>query len=1068
MLGVNVRAIQQAARSALRNGGARVAVVLLVALAGLGTAVGFGAGGAEQGRIGPETKIQPSGRELHPAGRETELGNLPTGGALTRNGKFLWTLSAGRGANDVRIVRVLPNKCRQGKRGRKCRRRNRRKTGEVVQTIPMPGLSGGMAMDPNENVAYVSGTPEATHDDGEVGDDVPGTDGDVIHVLSYDKKKGFATRERTIALPPPQGTLPPQSFPPTNTKPISWPRDVAVSPDGSKLLVALNLANQAAIVDLNGGDAVSYVPTGRYPYGAAITSDGKLGLVSSETEGTVAMIDMASGRRISDVTVGPHLSHPESIAIDPREPLAYVAVTSQDLIAVIDTDKRQVVRTLSVARPQGNGASPVHLSVTPDGCRLLSSDSGEDAIAIFALRTARKCEPRSKRHRNRGKRGGKGSGGRSTRLSARADRIVQHEAGVGIEQAKSARAEHAELFGEQAAQDAERKVARRPAQPKSERFALIGRVPVGSYPVAAFGTSTKKQRGKRKLVWISAKGLGAGPNDARGRTLEEDTGSATAGAPAAFRFDYLPSNTFGSAGILKFPDQRKLNKLTPKASKQLLPANAQQPPPDTPLDPNGPIKHVFYVVRENRTYDQILGDDPRGDGDPSLTLFGEQITPNVHALAQRFPLLDHVYANSEASIDGHFWTSAGAVSDYVTKSWHANYAGRQRPYDFGVYSVTWPSQRFLFDQAAKQGIPYFNYGEAVAGTLPLNDLDRNAEETAQVSAKFANSDVGPITPGPQLPPPSPCYSNDASIGRNVITMQDTFDSSLPPGVSPANSESRFQCFSQRFDQQLASPGGVPAFNYLVLPSDHTEGTSPGRRTPNAMIADNDYAVGQIVDKISHSSIWKSSLILVIEDDSQDGADHVDAHRIPALAISPYTKRGAVVHNRYDFLSFIRTLELVTGMNSLNLFDATAVPLYDAFDSDPSDNSEPYNAIVPAVDRNERNPATAAAAEQSAALPLTLTDRVPQPVLDQILWEYVHGDGSQAPPPGPNSSGIDLREWKQSEAADYAEGIAEVRDELKKVYRETYGPEAVKGIGDFGDAPADPDDDAPAAADAGDR
>ncbi len=705
-----------------------------------------------------------------------------------------------------------------------------------------------------------------------------------------------------------------------------------------------------------------------------------------------------------------------------------------------------MVRTLSVGRPQGIGTSPVHLSVSPDGCRLLSSDAGEDAIAIFALRTARKCErPVGKRKR---------------RLAGRAEKIVQHEARVGFENANSGAAEAAEVFGDEAEATADAKAARRPAQQKSKRFSLLGRVPVASYPAAAFATPGKP--GKSKLVWIAAKGLGAGRNDAQGRTLPEDTGSATSGAPAAYRFDYLPSNTFGMSGVLGFPDTKKLKKLTPKASRQLIPSNAQKAPADTPLRPDGPIKHVFYIVRENRSYDQILGDDPRGDGDPQLTLFGNEITPNVHALAKRFPLLDHVYANSEASIDGHFWTSAGAVSDYVVKSWHANYAGRKRPYDFGVYSVTWPSQRFLFDQATKQGISYFNYGEAVAGTLPLTDADRTPDETSQVFGKFANSDIGPLSPGPQPSPPAGCYSNDASIGSNVITMQDTFDSSLPPGVSPANNESRFDCFSQRFDQQLASPAGVPTFNYLVLPSDHTEGTSPGRRTPNAMIADNDYAVGQMVDKISHSPIWDSSLILVVEDDSQDGADHVDAHRIPALAISPYTQRGAVVHDRYDFLSFIRTLELVTGMKSLNLFDATAVPLYDAFDGDPSDNSEPYDAIVPNVDRNERNPATAAAAGRSAALPLTLTDRVPQPLLDSILWKYVHGADAVAPPPGPNASGVDTSAWKRSDAADYAAGIAEVRAELIDAYRKVYGKAAARALGEGvaeDGATEDPDRDA---------
>jgi hypothetical protein len=349
-----------------------------------------------------------------------------------------------------------------------------------------------------------------------------------------------------------------------------------------------------------------------------------------------------------------------------------------------------------------------------------------------------------------------------------------------------------------------------------------------------------------------------------------------------------------------------------------------------------------------------------------------------------------VYANSEASIDGHFWTSAGAVSDYVVKNWHQNYAGRKRPYDFGVYSVTWPAKRFLFDQAQKQGLTWFNYGEAIAGVVPLTDRDRTPAETAEVTAKFAKSDLG-IAPG--------CYPNNASIGKDAITGVDTFDASKPLSAPPT-ATSRFDCFRVKFTQQVAT-NSVPAFNYLILPSDHTEGTSPDRRTPDAMMADNDYALGQIVDLISHSSVWGRSLIMVIEDDSQDGADHVDAHRIPALAISPYSKRNAVVHTRYDFLSFIRTLEIPIGMDPLSLFDATAVPLYDVF-SPGADNAEPFTAIPPNVDINARNPATAPNAKLSQGLNLNRTDQVPQRVLDKILWQSVHGADSEPPPPGPNA------------------------------------------------------------------
>jgi hypothetical protein len=393
-------------------------------------------------------------------------------------------------------------------------------------------------------------------------------------------------------------------------------------------------------------------------------------------------------------------------------------------------------------------------------------------------------------------------------------------------------------------------------------------------------------------------------------------------------------------------------------------------------------------------------------------LFGKDITPNAHALARRFPLLDHVYANSEASIDGHFWTAAGAVSDYVVKAWHANYAGRHRPYDFGVYAVTWPPAGFLFDQAEKQGIPYFNYGEAVAGVVyQLPDKDRGDAELQSSLSKQDNSDLNvPATP-------TGCYPNVASIGHDAVLSLgpapdvEIYDSSVPPGAK-LGSLSRFECFRRHFNQQLAG-GGVPAFNYLVLTDDHTQGTTPGARTPRAMVAENDYALGQIVDLISHSPIWNSSLILVIEDDSQDGADHVDAHRIPAFAISPYARRGAVVHTRYDFLSFIRTLEIVTGMRSLNLFDALAVPLYDAFGSSAG-NSEPYSAMKPGVNLVERNTSSSPGARESSRFDFRGVDRIPQRHLDRVLWKSIHGARSRPPPPGPNASGIDEAEAEEEE------------------------------------------------------
>jgi DNA-binding beta-propeller fold protein YncE len=934
----------------------RIAGLLLVlGVAGFG-ALAFAQGSGDDGRIGPANRIQPSGRQLAPAGKLTRVGNHPGGGALTPSGRFYWTLSAGRGRNDVRIVRVAPRRrCRKPardagarrKRGyRRCVRKNRRSVGRVVQVLPMPGLSGGIAMARDGRTAYVSGVAESPHEDQQTPAGTPGKEGDVIHVLRYNARTGRATRAGTIAVPPPGDAPLPQSFPPTETTRRSWPRDLAVSHDGKTLLAALNLADYAAVIDTASRQA-RYVKVGSYPYGSAISRDGKYGLVSNESDGTVSVIDLASAKKVKDIQVGPHLSHPEAIATDPKLDRAYVAVTEQDLIAVINLRNLTVERTLTVERRQGIGTAPVEVNVTGDGCFLLSADSGEDALAVFALPNAR---------------------GKVCRNQPRKKRRARHS-----------------VEGALRAQGARR---------RSRAWQLVGRVPVGSYPVDVDATARH-----RTLVWLAAKGLGVGPNPNGPNPLSPNDSDDNIN-----RFRYLPSIVRGTSGLLRFPTTSRLRRMTPRAARQLRPTNAEAAPAGTPIRTGGPIQHVFYVVRENRTYDQIMGDDSRGDGDPKLTLFGENITPNAHALVKRFPLLDHVYANSEASIDGHFWTAAGSVSDYVVKNWHQNYAGRGRPYDFGVYAVTWPSQGFLFDQAEKQGISYFNFGEAVAGVVPLfPDKDRTPDDLAKINRKFAKSDLG-------APLPGHCYPNDAySGGVNLLTQQDVYDSSLPTGVLPP-AESRFDCFRTKFTAQLAT-GTVPAFTYMVLSNDHTAGTAPGRRTPNAMIADNDYALGQVVDLISHSPVWGSSLIMVLEDDSQDGADHVDAHRIPALVISPFAKRGAVVHNRYDFLSFIRTLELTTGMKPLNLFDALAVPLFDAFDSGAA-NNEGYDAIKPNVSLTERNTNATPNSGFSQRLPLDTPDRVPQRYLDKILWQYVHGRESKPPPPGPNASGEDEEEFEQ--------------------------------------------------------
>ena len=882
-------------------------LALLVALA---IALIVGAAAAAVPRIlAPKVRATLlSGRAIAPVGRLTQVGRVPGGAAVTPDGRFYWTVSTLRDRPDVRIVSVA--------------------SGRVVQTIRLDTATGGIVMDPVRRRAYVA-------------------TGRAIRVFGYARRSGRAYRGRAIRLRSPH----PERWP------VPWPLKLAVSRDGRTLLAPLNLADSAAVVDLRRG-RVRYVDAGSHPHGAAIVRGGRVGLVSNEGTGTVTAINLRTARKLGDIPVGTRRSHPEAIAADPRAERAYVAVAESDQVAVLDTRRLRLTRTLSVARAR-RGTSPVDVAVTLDGAYLLVAESGADELAVFRLP------------------------GRTGRASAAAERrglrILDHEARASTAGLSSA--------GDDGDED-------EPAGLRAARrsFGMVGRIPVAQEPVdvevapvarggcppppapgargpaVAPGSAARCQR----LLWTAARGLGTAPNR-EGR------------APR--------TQTTGAAGILDFPSEARIRALAPFASRQLVPSNAQPAPPGTPLRSDGPIKHVFYIVRENRTYDQVLGDMPQGNGDPSLTLFGAAITPNAHALAARFGLLDRVLANSEVSADGHYWTTAARVSDYVRRN-VPNYgpaAAGRRPGDTFL-SISWPANGFLFDQVERQGISYLNLGETIPNVLDLpGDRDRTPADDAARARRLANSDLGA---------PGGCYPSLAGITFNPRTRNPVSDSSPLPGAPP-NTESRFDCFRSRFRGQLAT-NSVPSLTYMVLPMDHTDGLAPGRRTPRAMVAENDYALGQVVELISHSPIWKYSAIFVIEDDSQNGADHVDAHRIPALVISPFSRRGAVVHTRYDFPSVIRSIGLILGMQPLGLFDALATPMYDVFAPTP-DNAEPYRATAPSFNVFETNPTTGAAARRWRRFDLRGVDRIPQHEYVAALWKSVHGLHSRPPPPGPNAN-----------------------------------------------------------------
>ena len=829
----------------------RAGAVLAVAagLAALGTAPA-GAQTASRLTVGSAQKLMPSGRLLRPAGRLTTVGNLPLGAAATPDGRFYWTVSGGRGANDVRIVDVA--------------------RGEVIQTLPLPGASGGVAMDPSRRRAYVSGVAASGSAKASVG--TAGREADLIWAYDYGPS-GRARLVRRISVRPPSFALPVQNFPkvkaPTR---VGWPQMPAVSRDGATLLVPLNLAGVAAIVDVRSG-RVRHVSTGDYPYGAAILPGSRIGLVSNEAPGTVSVIDLRRGRKLRDLAVGPPLSHPTAIALDPAGRRAYVTLTNTDEVVVLDARRLRVLRRLSVRRPEGLGAYPVAASVAPDGHRLVVAEAGADAVSVFRL-----------------------------------------PGGAG------------------------------PA------FTLAGRIPTAAFPmdVSAAPASgractpaapARRQRGSApvrcaRILWLSAKGFGTGANPFGPNPYRDDPGNLD---------EYAAKLVKGRVGALILPSGAALASLTQAAAAELIPTNAvAAAPPDTPLRADGPIQHVIFVVKQNRTYDQVLGDDPRGDGEPGLALLGKEITPNIHALVQRFPLLDRTFADSDASPDGHQWTTGATITPYVQRVWAQTYARRGRPVDFYSYSISWPGSGFIFDALERNGISWANLGEARTGVIAHPDRDRTPALTALVKAKAAHSDLGP---------PDGCFPNNIAQLLGEAEVRPIFDSTPPVGAS-LRAISRMACFRTTLDRWIAT-GTTPRFTYMILPSDHTRGPIPGQRTPRAMVAENDWAVGQLVDTVSHSPIWPHTAIFIIEDDAQNGADHVNAHRMPALVISPYARRGAVVSTRYDTASVLRSMELILGLAPLGLNDALAVPMHDAFQATP-DNAEPYTAVAPDYDLLETN------------------------------------------------------------------------------------------------------------------
>lgn len=510
------------------------------------------------------------------------------------------------------------------------------------------------------------------------------------------------------------------------------------------------------------------------------------------------------------------------------------------------------------------------------------------------------------------------------------------------------------------------------------RYALQGYLPAGWYP-----TAVAVSPDGRRLFVANAKGAQArnpnkekaGPNGAWGQ--------------------YIESIIEGTVSTVPAPSDDALPQLTQQVLANNFAGGSANRTRRVELPRTG-IKHVIYIIKENRTYDQVLGDMSQGNGDPSLVLFGRNVTPNQHTLAERFALLDNFYCAAEVSADGWNWCNSGMGSEYTERNVPFNYSDRGRRYDFegetngvpvdrvGVPDVARAPGGYLWDDCARHGVSYRDYGffvtfgdyKAPDGKVIVaaNEPDERAL-AGHTDTNFLRFDLS-------------YADSDAWRIDNVPAPRQQ------RAYGKFSAPSRFSEWKREFDAYVQH-GDLPRFLMVRFMRDHTEGTSPGLQSPRGMVADNDYAVGQLVEAVSHSPYWKDTAIFVVEDDAQDGQDHVDAHRSTCYVISPYVRRGTVDHHFYNTDSVLHTMEALLGLPPMCRYDATA-PLLAVFGPAP-ENAEPYAAILPAREIiGEINTAAAYRARDSERLDFRQADRVPDAVLNDILWHAVKGPNTPEP------------------------------------------------------------------------
>ncbi|MBU6400859.1 MAG: beta-propeller fold lactonase family protein [Verrucomicrobia bacterium] len=680
------------------------------------------------------------------------------------------------------------------------------------------------------------------------------------------------------------------------------PAGMALTPDGHHLYVANLWGQDVTKIDLAAGPRVQDIRIG-----AAGVGPGARGVVPPSEFDLAA----ASKRREALAeTTGADAPFPYACRVDARRQRLYVSLWAQAAVAVVDLKSNRVLAHWPTQE------HPNEMLLTKSGRRLYVANGNRNTVTVLDTDSGQSIETLSASLYPSAPPG-------STPNSLA---LARDEKTLFVANADN---NNVAVFD-----------VSTPGRGQS-----LGFIPVGWYP-----TSVRVTPNGKFLLVANGKGITSKANP---------------------HHEYIGGLMRGTLSVIPLPKgkalQDELRRDTALAYhcsplKSDLTVSAARPEdspiPLQPGDPS-PIKYCIYVIKENRTYDQVLGDLREGNGDPHLCLFPERVTPNHHRLASQFVLLDNFYVDAEVSADGHEWSMGAYATDFVEKSWPLSYGHDKHgkyPYPSeGNFHVAMPANGYLWDRARQAGVSYRNYGEFINNGKTLRD-------------------------------PS---------STRVVALQNHFDPWFHgwdldyPDVKRAE---RFLEEMKRFE----ATGDMPRLQIVRLPNDHTYGTAAGKPTPTAMVAENDVGLGRLVDGVSHSKFWPHTAIFVLEDDAQDGPDHVDAHRSIAFVISPYVRRRAVDSTMYSTSSLLRTIELILGLQPMSQYDAAAAPMYNAFQSQP--DLEPYHAVAANVDLHERNRRTAWGSDLSRTMDFSREDAVDDRWLNEVIWHSVRG--STDPMPGP--------------------------------------------------------------------